>query len=412
VSGGLTVTNNRDINCCFIGEGEKSIIELFKAFLNGEEWRNIEGLAYVSNDKVIVNKIKEPIIDLDLLPFPKRIKLNNKCKTLALLTSRGCYGDCSFCSEKQFNYLNNTTNMRFRTAKNVVNEIEYLIKTYNPKFISISDSNFLEGSKKRGIWLNEFITLMEERNLKINLRANTRANDIIANKDILIRLKEVGLSSVFIGIESFVQRQLDLYNKKITVEQNIQSIKILKDLDFQIEIGFIILEPFVNLEEVKENIQILKSLEVFDKLDSDQEFFSLACKLFAVNGTRIYDYMDEKGVLYFNELGYKFLNSNVGKYNDLINIWCDYISEFKGYKFLIDKARMLNLPEYEKDMLNWYRDIMKFDIDIMEELISFVNVDKVVADKYLNEKYSILLNINAKYETILDYLKNIKIIEN
>lgn len=40
-------------------------------------------------------------------------------------------------------------------------------------------------------------------------------------------LASVGIKRYFIGIESFNQRQLDLYNKKIKVAENIKAIEIL-----------------------------------------------------------------------------------------------------------------------------------------------------------------------------------------
>jgi radical SAM superfamily enzyme YgiQ (UPF0313 family) len=140
--------------------------------------------------------------------------------------------------------------MRIRSVNNVMNELIDAIKHLSPKVLSICDSNFMPASQSRRKWLLEFFTNIHDKQLSLQIRANTRANDILFYIDNLDYFKQYGLTSLFIGIESFIQRQLDLYNKKVTVDENIRSLKLLATLGFKIEIGFIFLEPYVTLNEI------------------------------------------------------------------------------------------------------------------------------------------------------------------
>ena len=53
-----------------IGEGERTIADLVDAVGNKRTLDNIDGIAYWNGDSVIVNKHRELIKDIDILPFP------------------------------------------------------------------------------------------------------------------------------------------------------------------------------------------------------------------------------------------------------------------------------------------------------------------------------------------------------
>ena len=101
--------NNSHID--FIGMGEYDFLapEIIK---NISGLQKVDGLAWKNNGKIIINKHREPLSDLDKLPFVSRIyqkflSINDYCYSLAqhpmiqILSSRGCPCYCNFCSFPQ-----------------------------------------------------------------------------------------------------------------------------------------------------------------------------------------------------------------------------------------------------------------------------------------------------------------------
>ena len=95
---------------------------------------DIQGLSWFNATRVINNPNRPPL-DVTLLPFPAwhLIKpewypdAGKRFPFLTLMTGRGCNNACSFCRDPQMMYGHN---LRNRTAKQVVDEMEYDIKLF------------------------------------------------------------------------------------------------------------------------------------------------------------------------------------------------------------------------------------------------------------------------------------------
>jgi hypothetical protein len=84
------------------------------------------------------------------------------------------------------------------------------------------------------------------------------STDTIA-EDVLSRLMEAGLFSIFLGAESGSQTRLTAYRKG-TVEQNIRALEALDRVGLlpACEIGFIMFDPDGSLKEIEENLDFLR----------------------------------------------------------------------------------------------------------------------------------------------------------
>ena len=60
------------LDCVVIGEGEETIYELVNAVRTRQEWKNIDGIAYIEDEKVKTTRMRPLIQDLDELPFMAR----------------------------------------------------------------------------------------------------------------------------------------------------------------------------------------------------------------------------------------------------------------------------------------------------------------------------------------------------
>ena len=342
-----------DINCCVYGEGEYTMLDIVNAIEKEEDWKKINGIVYEENNKIVKNDPRTLIEDLDILPFPKRKKLQYN-SVANIITSRGCYANCSFCSNREIFKLSPGKAVRIRGIDKVVEEIEYLVNTLGFKRIDINDDNFIGSSKFQKRRLNEFCDLIKEKKLNFSFRSFSRADDLINNADMIDRLKEVGLEFLIVGIESFVQRQLDFFNKRVTVEENIKAIKIIQEKNLDVFFGFILLDPYSTIEEVIENLTVLKNLDILKDAYKHRQPISASNILYVHKGTDVHKHLVEKGLYTDNPKGYEFVHDEINLFTEILQEWKNRILQL--FLSSIDTDLYKEDPEKFKLFL-YYKDL-------------------------------------------------------
>ncbi|AIQ11002.1 B12-binding domain-containing radical SAM protein [Paenibacillus durus] len=245
------------INSLVVGEGEITISELVSKLERKQELKDIKGLIYKESGKIITNE-KRPFMsaeELDRLPFPARDHIDiiiKKKGRIQVNSSRGCFGQCSFCAVHSFYADQKGKKWRGRSPENVVKEIEDLVTTYNIKYIHFSDEEFIGPGRWGRERAKQIARLLLERNLNIRFSLYCRADSV--DEETFQALKKAGLNSVFLGVEFGVQSSLDFYRKGITIPQIKNAITILDRLKIRINVGYMMFEPMINLESFRENL--------------------------------------------------------------------------------------------------------------------------------------------------------------
>lgn len=244
-------------------EGERTLLDLFNCLKTDRSLSDIAGITYRSGSDIIVNVPRALIANLDNLPFPER----NRCAynvlglgVSTIISSRGCYYDCSFCSIRRFYKEATGPGRRSRSPVNVVNEMEKLYNTLGTRIFIFEDDDFYANNKIQNRWADEFLGELSRRNMdsQIAWRMSCRIDDI--DEDMFSRMMRAGLMCVYIGIEAGNDISLKVYNKKYTVEQVKSSIAVLEKLRLYYEYGFMLLNPYCTLETIREDIQFLKEI--------------------------------------------------------------------------------------------------------------------------------------------------------
>lgn len=393
------------VSASILGEGEKIVVELFENLEKGKmEWKSTKGIAYYEEQEIKINMATE-YIPLDKLPFPNH-QLRNKSRTISIVSSRGCYGNCGFCSEKNFSTHTKGPRIRFRTVDNVLKEIDIVVKDLRVKNISFSDSNFLPASKEREKWLIDFLENLEKKNYRVAFNALLRANDVIYYKDYLSQLEQVGFEYLFVGIESFIQRQLNFYEKGITVEKNIQALNLLVENNIQVEFGFLMLDPFSSIEEIRENLKILEGLQIYSSLHYTQEFFSVGSVVYSISGTQIYEVINEYGLNESNDIGYHFINYDVQQYYEILNEWINTMKEYQYIRFLIDKCYYYEQMELAEVLRECLIELYRLDVNCMMCLLDIYD-DKEKAMEIINIYRNRVNEIIKEQERIFSKVKEL-----
>ena len=332
-----------DIDCCVCGEGEETNLELLQCLSLGLPYQDIRGIAYKKDGHAIKNESRPLIMELDALPFPERPFIARR-KMATLVTARGCYGCCSFCSIRAFYQDLTGPRIRFRSPENIVEEIALLIEHRGVRFINFVDDNFVVNTPQNISRLNRLCDLLETRCLDFQFSITVRANDYIKNEDLLKRLQQVGLKYVFIGIESLIQRQLNLYEKKIEVWENEEAFRLSKRLNLKVDIGFILFDPFVELDEVIYNIEALLETSYFDFMYAGGYMLSMYSALAPVFGSKVRTLLMEKH-MYSQQNPFAFQNEDVALCYKLMKIWSMHVYDVNIRYYLIMKAEDLGFEE-------------------------------------------------------------------
>lgn len=355
--------NVREVDSVVRGEGEITIVELAYCVKNGDSLEKVEGLTYrTSTGEVKVNGNRSLIEDLDDLPFVERDTLDillKKNRRVSILSSRGCYARCTFCSiQTFFNY----SPRRVRSTDNVVEEMLGLYKKGVRKFKFVDDL-FIDPSKRSRKWVLELCQKIKEAKMdNLNLWIQTRA--VCVREDIFEALLKVGLKKVFLGLESGHLDTLKRYKKNITPEQNLEAMFTLQKIGVpEVSIGMMIFEPDVSIQGIRENVDFLRKLGSFDFRDVTGRFMPYA-------GTPMTEKLLKEGRIHrktwFDTGTYDFTEPKVGKLFDMISVFYDQAKPSLKlvYKMDVDLRnleRFFIQPEQRQNntLYSRYKDVRK-----------------------------------------------------
>ncbi len=241
------------------GEGEEITVNLLRAIADGtdlQERRNILGIAFLEDGKVVATPAHPPIKNLDilnpdwsLLDWSKYIYTPLNVRVAVPNYARGCPFRCRFCSQWKF-----WRKYRSRTPKLFVDEIEQLVKEYNVGFFILADEEPTINKPKFLALCRELI----ERNLGVHWGINTRVTDILRDEKELPLYRQAGLVHVSLGTEAAAQLNLDLFRKETTIEDNKRAVRLLKENGIVAEVQYIMGLENETLETIEETYRMAR----------------------------------------------------------------------------------------------------------------------------------------------------------
>ena len=229
-----TLASCPEIDYAVLGEGEDTVVELLGHLEDSkkvESARQIRGIGFLRNGEFVKTENRPLIENLDDLPmpehglfsvgsrsyrFPAIGPLFTRSPAWGVEYTRGCEFDCKFCVKPKLWRLT----LRYRSERNVVDELELLTKKYG----IISGQLFANDIFARRERLEELLVEMEKRRLKYSFVTFGRADTVAKNKDLLPRLVKAGLVMLWVGVESLEQSILDHVAKGTTAGANKEAL--------------------------------------------------------------------------------------------------------------------------------------------------------------------------------------------
>lgn len=198
-------------------------------------------------------------------------------------------------------------------------------------------------------------------------------------------MKNCGLFSVSLGIESGVERQLKEWRKGITLKQGLSALNICKKLNVIVQMGYIMLDRGTTIKELREHLNFLKKT----KFTVTKGIYSC---IFAAEGTDIAKtYKKHKKRIDDKKRGinieYSFKQEPVKILADNLKTWSKaYGGIYSMAVDLLSAPRALSLKK-RTEILRIVQVLKLIDYEIIEGLITFTEKNDYLSMKYfLSEK--------------------------
>lgn len=260
-----TLLDISEIDYICVGEGESTILDLAKSLEGNKKIEEVFGIWYRSKEKLIANKARSYINNLDEIPPPARHLLPMERYTLTasrtkgvaycptLIVARGCPYDCLYCSHPF------GRGFRHHSVSRIVSEVEELLSWQNICQMNLEadtltvNKSFLmglcEGLIKAGI------------NKKVQWTCESRIDTV--DKEMLLIMKQAGCWQISYGVESGVQRLLDIICKNEKVESIEEVFRLTHEVGITTRGFFMLGLPTETKEESWQTINFAKKLDPF-----------------------------------------------------------------------------------------------------------------------------------------------------
>lgn len=228
------------LDVLFIGESDYTITDLVDCIKQGVNYSCVKGIIYKGPNSELIKTPPAPIIhDLDALPLPARDLIDNyryvppletyrRLPVTYIYSSRGCTNRCLYCFQ-----ISKEVGIRYRSAENVLKEIDECVNKYKFKEIRFFDDNFTRDLKRVEAICDGLI----RRKYDLTWYCSSRVDNI--NFEIMKKMKKAGCWGILFGAESGVQKNLNTLRKNATLEQTEKAVKDARKAGLKVVTPFI-----------------------------------------------------------------------------------------------------------------------------------------------------------------------------
>lgn len=253
------------LDCCVLGEGDETIVDLVEAIRSNKGLEDIPGIAYRTEGRIRVNPRRDRVRGLSELPWPEWSLFPMKAYadgghqfgvggeiSMPVLASRGCPFQCTFCSSPQMW----GTRWEARFPEELIDEIVFYMDHYNATNFDFFDLTAII----RKDWIVKFSKLIIDRNISITYHLPLGTRSEALDEEALRFLYESGCREIGYAPESWSNETIKLIKKKIKKDRMYESIKSALKNNMSVKATFIIGFPHERTNHLLENISIILKL--------------------------------------------------------------------------------------------------------------------------------------------------------
>jgi hypothetical protein len=228
------------------------------ALMGTEPLGGIAGLMYRRDGSWHRNAERPPERDLDAMPFPRwdllpfdryvipKSSTSGRMRFLPMLSSRGCPFGCSYCPYP----VGQGLKWRFRSPKNVVDEMERLVRDFGVQHILFRDPMF-SMQQKRVVAICEEILA---RRLRVTWKCETRVDCL--DEETIAVMARAGCVGLNFGVESTdPEVQKGVHRKPILVEEFVEKVAMCRSHGISTFAFFIVGLPGDTLQTILDSME-------------------------------------------------------------------------------------------------------------------------------------------------------------
>ncbi|TMI23349.1 B12-binding domain-containing radical SAM protein [Candidatus Bathyarchaeota archaeon] len=274
-------------------EGEETVPEILDAVRCGASFEGVSGIWYKHHGDIRRTAPRGVTKDLNALPMPRYdgIRLDNynglpeirHLTTASMVTSRGCPYACNFCSAPVMGQ----GKVRFRSADNILEEIQTLTEKYGVGAIYFADDLY---TTKKKLVLDICAKMIESR-IVLPWVAVTSASYV--DEELVIAMKEAGCYRLDFGIESgspkILKNIADGKVQKHTIDEARQAFALCHKHGIRPRSYLMVGNPGEDESTIDETIALMKEIRPYDTWGATITMIE--------PGTRLYNLAIQKGVI-------------------------------------------------------------------------------------------------------------------
>lgn len=274
---------NENIDAVCAGEGEEALLEFVESQGFPSE-KPIAGLYIRTKEGAFIyGGARKYIENLDELPFPAldaislgkyNVPMRKSSPISGIVTSRGCPFPCVFCFHSMGH------EWRARSCENVVDEIEWQVKTLGVKEICILDDNFSLDPLRA----EQIFDLILERQIKARFQFTHGLMVDSLTPALLKKMAQAGVWLLGIAPETGSAQVSKEIKKKTDPEKFKQVVRWCKDVGINTYAFFMIGFPFETMEDIQKTASFIEAL--------DADFIQLS-RVTPFPGTPLYEWVGE-----------------------------------------------------------------------------------------------------------------------
>lgn len=274
------------------GEGFYTFPKLIEALKAQSTPKGIPGLWRREDGRIIHASYPRLLEDLNTIPAPawdmlpmERYRahnwhcfghIENRQPYAVLYTSLGCPFKCAFCC---INALFGKNIIRYRRAKTVIREVDFLVNTLGVRNIKLIDEMFAMNEKRVASICDPLI----ERGYDLNIWAYARVNTVTPG--MLAKMKKAGINWVAYGLESGNENVIKDVGKGYRMDEVLNTVKMTRNEGIHICSNFIFGLPEDDYDTMNDTLSLMLAI--------NSEWANIYCAM-AYPGSKLYEMAREK----------------------------------------------------------------------------------------------------------------------
>ena len=253
-----TVMKSGLVDYVVVGEGEITMHKLLVTIENSESLQEVDGIAYLEDGQVKINKNREfaDLVDLPVIDFsyvePEKyfVESVGSMKMLHIYASKGCVSHCTYCYNPAFS----KCVWRPRPHKYFLSEIKYLVDNYGMDSVYFAD-DLLSPNKE---YLEKFCCDISDSGIKFVWGCELRADTCV--RENIQLMYDSGCRWIYFGIESGSQERQKAMKKNLNLDRTKKTLQYCREIGIVTTTSFIINFPDQTADELKETVRYIEEL--------------------------------------------------------------------------------------------------------------------------------------------------------